>query len=271
MHKLIILINNSENSAAFDQRWLEFLYLTESLPDLLHETTVRVNTTLYGNADISMIHELHFDSKEMLERAMTSPKGQEAGQILQAVTQGRMSLLVAEHLEDNIVNLSEYRSRTHKDLDIFIKENKISGTILFLEVPTPTIEIAADAIGVKPDQILKSHLFSVDEEHVLVITSGTDPIELLVIAKHFDAERKKVKLTSPDVVLRVTGYSVDTVPPFGHREQLKTLLDRRAMLVPYVYAGGGAKNAFVKLNPFEIQRNTKADIVDLHTKPDDHE
>jgi prolyl-tRNA editing enzyme YbaK/EbsC (Cys-tRNA(Pro) deacylase) len=269
MYKFIILIENKEISPTLDQRWPEFIHVVKKMPNLLHTAIVRVDASLYGNADISMILELYFDCKETLERAMVSPSGQKAGQILQAVTQGRMTLLVTEHLEDIVENLSRYRTRTPEDLEIYLKEKRISGTIIFLDVPEPNIEAAADAIGVAPNQILKSLLFSIGEEYVLVITCGDDPVERQVIAKHLDVDHQMVKLTPSDEVIQVTGYAEGTLPPFGYQDQLKTLLDRRAMLVPYVYAYGGAKNAFAKLNPYEIQRYTQAKILDLSIEPND--
>jgi prolyl-tRNA editing enzyme YbaK/EbsC (Cys-tRNA(Pro) deacylase) len=268
MYKLIILIENMADPPTFDARWADFLHLAESMPGLLREATIQVNASIYGKADISMIHELFFETNETLEKAMASPQGQEAGQILQQITGGRMSLLVAEHLEDDMDNLRNYRTRTPQDLQAFMDQNNIAGEILFLDTPTPTVEAAAEAVGSKPEQIVKSVLFTVKGESVLTITSGTEPVEQRAIAKLYEVGRKQVKLAPPELVLQVTGYPVGTVPPFGHSQQLQTLLDHRVMQVPFVYAGGGAENALVRLSPLEIQRITQADIMDLHTKPE---
>jgi hypothetical protein len=110
MHKLVILIESSGSSATLDDRWPDFLRLAENMPGLLRETTTRVDRLLYGDHDIGLIHELFFVSLDELQRAMASPQGQKAGQILQKITRGRMSLLIAEHKEDSIENLRKYRT-----------------------------------------------------------------------------------------------------------------------------------------------------------------
>ncbi len=54
---------------------------------------------IYGDVQVALIHELYFDTQEALKQAMESPQGQAAGQMLQRLTAGRMTLLIAHHLE----------------------------------------------------------------------------------------------------------------------------------------------------------------------------
>ena len=110
MYKLVILIESAAGTATLDDNWPEFLRLAESMPGLTRETTTRVDRLLYGDYKISLIHELFFSSLEDLQGAMASPQGQAAGQTLQKITRGRMSLLMAEHKEDSIENLRKYRT-----------------------------------------------------------------------------------------------------------------------------------------------------------------
>lgn len=156
---------------------------------------------------------------------------------------------------------------TPADLQAFMEQQGIPGEILILEVATPTVETAAQAVGAPPQQIVKSVLFSLPTENVLTISCGDQLVERRVIANLYGISRKRVKLASPEVVLDVTGYAVGTVPPFGHRQPLSTLLDRRVLEFTQVYAGGGAHNALVSLNPQDILKITQAQIIDLHTPP----
>jgi prolyl-tRNA editing enzyme YbaK/EbsC (Cys-tRNA(Pro) deacylase) len=64
-------------------------------------------------------------------------------------------------------------------------------------------------------------------------------------------------------VLEISGYEVGAMPPFGHRRPLITLIDNRVLELPEAYAGGGAENALIRLNPQEIQRVTGAKALDL--------
>jgi prolyl-tRNA editing enzyme YbaK/EbsC (Cys-tRNA(Pro) deacylase) len=156
---------------------------------------------------------------------------------------------------------------TPDDLQAFMVREKIPGEILILEVPTPTVETAAQAVGVSPHQIVKSVLFTVRQEAVLTISCGDLLVERRVIAALYGLGRKRVKLASPEVVLDLTGYAVGTVPPFGHRQHIRTLIDSQVLDLAEIYAGGGAHNALVRLHPENILQTTSAEILDLHTRP----
>ena len=109
MHKLIILIGPIADTLEFSEGWPEFLHHAEEMPGLIREAAIRVQATLYGDQDISMIHELFFETQEALENALAAPQGRLAGYILQNITEGKVTLLTAEHKEDNIENLRKYR------------------------------------------------------------------------------------------------------------------------------------------------------------------
>jgi prolyl-tRNA editing enzyme YbaK/EbsC (Cys-tRNA(Pro) deacylase) len=156
---------------------------------------------------------------------------------------------------------------TPDDLQAFMDQVVIPGEIIFLDAPTPTVEAAAQALDTDPAHIVKSVLFTVSDERVLAITCGTRYVEQRVIASRFGVGRKRVKLASPEIVLAVTGYPVGTVPPFGHQTLSKSLIDPSVLDLTEVYAGGGAHNAMVRLNPEDILRCTQAEIIDLHVHP----
>ncbi len=156
---------------------------------------------------------------------------------------------------------------TPNNLQEFMTQAGIEGEIVFLSQPTPTVEAAAEAVGTRPEQIAKSVLFTIQEQYILAITCGTRFVERKVIAALFGVGRKRVKLAPPEVVLKVTGYPVGTVPPFGHPQPLQTLLDPQVLTHNQVYAGGGAHNALTRLDPQAILKTTQAQIIDLHTPP----
>lgn len=146
-------------------------------------------------------------------------------------------------------------------------QQDIPGEILILDVPTPTVEAAAQALGVQSRQIVKSVLFTVFDEGVLTISCGDQLVERRVIAALYGCSRKKVKLAPSDVVLNLTGFAVGTVPPFGHRTQLRALLDPLVLELDEIFAGGGTHHALVRLNPQDIVKIIQPEIIDLHTRP----
>ncbi len=108
MYKLIILIEPPDDMLAFEESWPAFLRQAESMPGLVREATIRVHQMLYGDRPIHMIHELFFPTRQDLHEAMASPQGQSAGHILQDITAGQMTLLIAEHREDALDNIRKY-------------------------------------------------------------------------------------------------------------------------------------------------------------------
>ena len=109
MYKLMILVHPNIEGPVFDAGWPDFLHAAESMPGLLREATVRVSATLYGTYEVSLVHELFFETHADLQIAMASSAGVTAGQIIQQLTEGQMTLLIAEHREDDIENLRQYR------------------------------------------------------------------------------------------------------------------------------------------------------------------
>jgi len=109
MYKLIILIEHPADPTLFDESWPSFLHQAEKMPGLVREATIRVTKTLFGDHQYHMIHELFFESQSDLQEAMASPYGQISGHLLQKITEGRMTLLIAEHREDEIENIRKYQ------------------------------------------------------------------------------------------------------------------------------------------------------------------
>lgn len=149
------------------------------------------------------------------------------------------------------------------DLQRFITENRIDAEMVPLEVDTPTVEAAAEAVGTEPNRIAKSLLFRVGDATVLAIACGTAPIRRRALASHFDVGRRQVRLASPDEVLEFTGYEVGAVPPFGHRNAVETLIDAAVMDQDRIYAGGGGKRTLVRVSAEEILRVTDGQVIDL--------
>ena len=153
------------------------------------------------------------------------------------------------------------------DLEGFMRENDIPGEILSLEVPTPTVEDAAQAVGTSPENIVKSLLFRINDGFVLAITCGPTHIERRAIAAHFKVGRKKVKLADPGKVLQETGYQVGAMPPFGHHAPLPTLIDKRVLEKDQVYAGGGSDQTLMRIKPEVILAASGAQVLDLLLPP----
>lgn len=150
-----------------------------------------------------------------------------------------------------------------EDLQRFIVENQIDAQIVRLDVDTPTVQAAADAVGVDPGRIAKSLVFKAGGAGLLAIACGNTPIRRRALADHLGLDRRQIELASPEDVLELTGYEVGAVPPFGHRNPIETLMDAEAIEHDRIFAGGGGKRALLRVAPAEIKRVSQAQIIGL--------
>jgi Cys-tRNA(Pro) deacylase len=148
-----------------------------------------------------------------------------------------------------------------QDLQKFIDEHHIQATILPLEAHTPTVIDAARALKVENDQIIKSLVFHIDGEPLLVINNGLARVERKKLAAYLHVGRKRVKFAAPDHVLEITGYIVGSMPPFGHKKKLRTVMDTAVARLDVIYGGGGDINAMMRLTPDELVKASQAEIA----------
>jgi prolyl-tRNA editing enzyme YbaK/EbsC (Cys-tRNA(Pro) deacylase) len=149
------------------------------------------------------------------------------------------------------------------DVAAYLRAHGLAGEIVHLPDHTPTVEATARAVGAPVERIVKSVLFLADAVPVLVIANGTQRVDYKRVADYLRLSRKRVKLADAPTVLDLTGFPVGTVPPFGHKTRLRTLIDAGVLAQPEVYAGGGAIDALLRITPAEIVRATKAETVSV--------
>ena len=149
------------------------------------------------------------------------------------------------------------------DLQQFINTHAIEAVILPMAEHTPTVPDAARALGVATNQIIKSLVFLIKDEPVLVINSGEARVDRRKIAAYLNVGRGRVKFAQVDRAHEITGFIVGSMPPFGHKTKLKTLMDTSIQSLEEVYGGGGDINAMMRLTPSELMRVTGADVLPL--------
>ena len=152
---------------------------------------------------------------------------------------------------------------TGADLQQFIDAHGIAATILPLDAHTATVSDAARALNVAAAQIIKSLVFLNDGHPLLVINNGLARVDRKKLAGFLGVGRKRVKFASADQALEMTGYVVGSMPPFGHRLKLTTLVDPAVTTLEVVYGGGGDLDAMLRVTPKELLRVTAAQVVSL--------
>lgn len=133
----------------------------------------------------------------------------------------------------------------------------------FPEHGTPTAEDAAAAVDCAVDQIVKSLLFTVDDDAVLCLTAGGNRVDEAALAGEFDADSSSVSMASPDRVRDVTGWAIGGVPPICHERSVPTVLDPTLPTFDRVWAAAGTPSSMWAVDPDRLRDLTDASVVDV--------
>ena len=148
------------------------------------------------------------------------------------------------------------------DLKDFILGQDLQAEIIAPGTHMPTVDAAAAALGVSPDQIFKSVLFQAgDGQCVMVIACGNGRVDLQRVQAITGLGG--LRLAKPDVVFAKTGYPAGGTPPVGHREKLPVIVDTRVAAQEWGYAGGGRPELLVKIRSADILRLNGAVVEDV--------
>lgn len=154
----------------------------------------------------------------------------------------------------------------HVSLAGYLRTVGIDAEVMLHGRKTPTVAAAAQALGVRPDQIIKTLLFeNWRGERVLVVTRGAARVDERKLARA--SGLRGLELAPAERVQLVTGYPAGAVPPVGHATRVRVLLDRRVLEEPVVYGGGGRIDAMLRISPEDIRRLTDAETVDVAEEP----
>lgn len=150
-----------------------------------------------------------------------------------------------------------------QNLQSFIDTHRLAAVILPMDAHTATVEDAAMALGVDADRVIKSLVFMAGEQPILVINNGLARVDRKKLAAYLGMNRKRVKFARAEKALEVSGYVVGSMPPFGHRENLRTIVDAATAGIASVYGGGGSVDAMMRLSSSELLKVTHAEVVDI--------
>ena len=127
-------------------------------------------------------------------------------------------------------------------------------TIKEFESSTRTAQDAANSIGCKVGQIVKSLLFVVDGRPTIALISGDNQLDEKKLAGLCGVGRKKVKRGNADIAREATGFAIGGVPPFGHTTKLPTYIDEDLFQFDVIWAAAGTPNTVFAITPEELVR-----------------
>jgi prolyl-tRNA editing enzyme YbaK/EbsC (Cys-tRNA(Pro) deacylase) len=142
----------------------------------------------------------------------------------------------------------------------FLEKHSVDFKFISPGVPVPTVLAAAAALGVSPDLILKTLLFTGEGgSYVIAIANGTRRVDPGLLSAVCGLDRLRPAKT--EVVLDVTGYPAGGVAPLGLPVGLPVVVDVKVMALPVAYGGGGQDDLLLRLQPAEIVRLNSAQMA----------
>jgi Cys-tRNA(Pro) deacylase len=125
-----------------------------------------------------------------------------------------------------------------------------------------SLEEAARAQGLRPEQVLKSLVVRRGEDdYLLVLVPGGSKIAWPKLRAELGVNR--VSLPDADEAFEVTGYVRGTITPFGAKRDLPIVIDAAVMAQQVVTVGGGQQGVSIHLAPADLIAATDATIADV--------
>jgi prolyl-tRNA editing enzyme YbaK/EbsC (Cys-tRNA(Pro) deacylase) len=128
-----------------------------------------------------------------------------------------------------------------------------------------TVEDASKAVGASHEEILKSLVFLIDGEPVLVLMSGANRVNERAVLRACGG--KKVKMAAPEDVFGRFGFKVGGVPPVGYPTRLRAFLDEDLFRYPVVWSAAGTDHAFFPIAPEKLLVLTDGVRADIKKAP----
>jgi prolyl-tRNA editing enzyme YbaK/EbsC (Cys-tRNA(Pro) deacylase) len=137
--------------------------------------------------------------------------------------------------------------------------------VLVTEQSSATVQLAAEAHGVKPEQIAKTICLRAGERAMLIVTCGTARLDNRKFKDRFGGN--KPRMLDGDEVTRLTSHPVGGVCPFGLPLPLPIYCDVSLREFDEVVPAAGATNAAVRIAPDRMASLVDAEWVDVCRPP----
>jgi Cys-tRNA(Pro)/Cys-tRNA(Cys) deacylase len=141
-----------------------------------------------------------------------------------------------------------------------LRKGGVEARIEEFDAGTPTAEAAAQAVGCKLEQIVKSLVFDCDGRAFVVLVPGDRRADSSKVARA--AGCRRAKIVGPDEVHSVTGFSAGSVAPFPLPKVERVLVDHQVLVHERVWIGAGSPKHMAMLAPADLVRLAKAEPMD---------
>ena len=133
----------------------------------------------------------------------------------------------------------------------YFKQYNLDTHIVEFPVSSATVELAAQAIGCKEQEIAKTMSFLVGEQPILIVTAGDTKIDNAKYKHFFGA---KAKMIPGEEVEAIIGHAIGGVCPFAVNDNVKVYLDESLQRFETVFPAAGSPNSAIELTIPELEK-----------------
>ncbi|MFL0374751.1 YbaK/EbsC family protein [Paenibacillus amylolyticus] len=133
----------------------------------------------------------------------------------------------------------------------FFKQYGMDSQIIEFEVSSATVDLAATALGCKPERIAKTLSFIVNGQAVLVVAAGDAKVDNKKFKEYF---KTKAKMLSPDEAIDMVGHAIGGVCPFAIKNDVSVYLDISLKRFNTIYPACGSSNSAIELTIKQLEK-----------------
>tara|TARA_Y100000591_G_scaffold323883_1_gene342396 strand:- start:5324 stop:5806 length:483 start_codon:yes stop_codon:yes gene_type:complete len=157
---------------------------------------------------------------------------------------------------ENILN-KESVKRVQTKLNEFDKNIKV----FVLSSSARTADQAAKSLKTDIGSIVKSLLFKSEDGFILCLVSGDKRCSINKLKKI--KNQKDVSMADPEIVKKITGFTIGGVSPIGHLEKIGVIIDENLSRFEYIFAAAGHPNCIFKINFDNLIKITKGSVENI--------
>lgn len=135
---------------------------------------------------------------------------------------------------------------------------------------THTAQEAAHAVGAELTQIVKSLVFvsardDGELEPIVCLVSGADRVDLERLAAVIG--RRDIRRATAREADDLTGFTIGGIPPFGHNQRTRVIMDPELGRYAIVWAAAGLPTAVFPVAPATLRMLSDAHVAPIAEQP----
>jgi prolyl-tRNA editing enzyme YbaK/EbsC (Cys-tRNA(Pro) deacylase) len=144
--------------------------------------------------------------------------------------------------------------RSFSDVHEALAAQGVAHEIIHLPSSSRTAQLAAEALGVPVSDVVKSLVFVVDAQPVLVLVPGDATVDTEVLVRELGAS--EVVIARAREVRETTGFKPGAVPPVALATKLPVIADPAVFAPGTVYCGGGTTTTMLRIGSADLETLT---------------